>query len=36
MLIGGLLEQRMVTDLTRSYEQSASFTNRFLAEKGLK
>lgn len=35
MLVGGMLEQRMITDLTRSYEKSAVFTNRFVAEKGL-
>jgi len=35
MLVGGMLEQRMVTDLQRSYEKSAVFTNRFVAEKGL-
>ena len=33
-LIGGMLETRMVDDLRRSYEKSAAFTNRFLAEKG--
>jgi hypothetical protein len=32
--IGGLLEQRMIADLRRSYEKSADFTNRFVAEKG--
>jgi hypothetical protein len=35
MLIGGMLEQRMMSDLTRSYEKSAIFTNRFVAEKKL-
>jgi hypothetical protein len=35
-VIGGLLEQRMVSDLRRSYEKSAEFTNRFAGEKGLK
>jgi hypothetical protein len=35
MLIGGMLEQRMMDDLKRSYEKSAVFTNRFVAEKGL-
>jgi hypothetical protein len=35
MLIGGMLEQRMMSDLTRSYEKSAVFTNRFVAEKKL-
>lgn len=33
-LIGGMLEQRLVDDLRRSYEKSATFTNRFVAEKG--
>jgi Protein of unknown function (DUF2505) len=33
-VIGGLLEQRMLEDLRRSYEKSAAFTNRFVAEKG--
>lgn len=35
MLVGGMLEQRMISDLQRSYEKSAVFTNRFVAEKGL-
>ncbi len=35
MFVGGLLEQRMISDLQRSYEKSAGFTNRFVAEKGL-
>jgi hypothetical protein len=34
MMIGGLLEQRMIADLRRSYEKNAVFTNRFVAEKG--
>ena len=33
-MIGGMLEQRMMDDLKRSYEKSAVFTNRFVAEKG--
>jgi hypothetical protein len=33
-VIGGMLEQRMMEDLKRSYEKSATFTNRFVAEKG--
>jgi uncharacterized protein DUF2505 len=35
MLVGGMLEQRMIVDLQRSYDKSAVFTNRFVAEKGL-
>ncbi len=34
--VGGLLEQRMVQDLKRSYDKGAEFTNRFVAEKGLR
>ena len=34
-MIGPLLEQKMIADLTRSYAKSAEFTSRFLAEKGL-
>ncbi len=34
--IGGLLEQRMVSDLRRSYEKGAALANKFVAEKGLK
>lgn len=33
-VIGSMIEQRMVDDLKRSYEKSATFTNRFVAEKG--
>jgi hypothetical protein len=32
--VGGILEQRMIGDLTRSYVKNADFTKRFLAEKG--
>jgi Protein of unknown function (DUF2505) len=32
--VGGLLEKKLVSDLTKSYENSAAFTNQFLAEKG--
>ena len=32
--IGGMLEQRMISDLKKSYEKSAAFTNKFVAEKG--
>jgi hypothetical protein len=33
-MVGPLLEQRMISDMSRSYEKSAEFTNRFLSEKG--
>jgi len=33
-MVGALLEQKMIADLTRSYEKSAGFTNKFLGEKG--
>jgi hypothetical protein len=33
--VGGAIEKRMLSDLERSYQKSADFTNRFLAEKGL-
>jgi uncharacterized protein DUF2505 len=33
-VVGALLEQRMIADLKRSFEKSAVFTNRFVAEKG--
>jgi hypothetical protein len=35
-MVGALLEQKMIADLTKSYDKSAVFTNRFLAEKGWK
>lgn len=35
-VIGSVLEQRLVADLRRSYDKSAAFTNRFVAEKSLK
>jgi len=34
-MVGALLEQKMIADLSRSYAKSAEFTNRFLAEKGF-
>jgi hypothetical protein len=34
-VVGALLEQKMIADLTRSYDKSAVFTNKFVAEKGL-
>jgi hypothetical protein len=33
--VGGLLEKKLLSDLERSYEKSAAFTNAFVAEKGL-
>ncbi len=33
--IGGMLEKKLLSDLERSYEKSASFTNTYVAEKGL-
>jgi hypothetical protein len=33
--VGGAIEKRMLADLERSYQKSAEFTNRFVAEKGL-
>jgi hypothetical protein len=35
MMVGGMLEQKMVADLLRSYDKSAAFTNLFVREKGL-
>ena len=33
--VGGLLEKKLLGDLERSYEKSATFTNTFVSEKGL-
>lgn len=33
--VGGMLEKKMISDLERSYEKSAAFTNQFIQEKGL-
>jgi Protein of unknown function (DUF2505) len=33
--VGGAIEKRLLSDLERSYQKSADFTNRFIAEKGL-
>jgi hypothetical protein len=33
-MIGGMIEDKIVTDLKASYEKAADFTNRFLREKG--
>jgi hypothetical protein len=30
-----MLEKKMISDLERSYEKTATFTNQFIAEKGL-
>ncbi|HWA76921.1 MAG TPA: DUF2505 family protein [Polyangiaceae bacterium] len=34
--VGGLLEKKMIADLEKSYEKSATFTNAFVAEKGIR
>ena len=34
--IGGMLEKRLISDLQESYATGARFTNKFIAEKGLK
>jgi hypothetical protein len=33
--VGGMLEKRIISDLERSFEKTAEFTNRYIAEKGL-
>jgi hypothetical protein len=33
--VGGMLEKKLLSDLERSYEKSASFTNTYVAEKGF-
>lgn len=33
--VGGAIEKRMLSDLERSYQKSADFTNRYVAEKKL-
>jgi hypothetical protein len=33
-MVGGLIEERIVSDLRSSYDKSAQFTNQFLREKG--
>lgn len=33
--VGGALEKRLLSDLERSYQKSADFTNRFISEKSL-
>jgi hypothetical protein len=33
--VGGLLEKKLLSDLERSYQKSAAFTNTFVSEKGL-
>jgi hypothetical protein len=33
--VGGLLEKKLLGDLERSYEKSATFTNTYVVEKGL-
>lgn len=33
--VGGVLEKKLLGDLERSYEKSATFTNTYVSEKGL-
>ncbi|MDF3066303.1 MAG: hypothetical protein K0R38_1904 [Polyangiaceae bacterium] len=33
--VGGAIEKRLLADMERSYQKSAEFTNRYVAEKGL-
>ena len=33
--VGGMLEKRLLADLEKSYQKSADFTNRYIAEKSL-
>lgn len=35
-MVGGLLEQKTLADLKRSYEKNAAFSNRYIRENGLK
>jgi hypothetical protein len=35
MMVGGLLEKKLVADLEKSYLKSVDFTNRFVRDKGL-
>jgi hypothetical protein len=35
-VVGGLLEQKTIADLKRSYEKNAVFSNRYIKENGLK
>jgi hypothetical protein len=34
--VGGMLEKRLLDDLAQSYARAADFTNRYVAEKGLR
>lgn len=34
-MVGGMLEERILADMRASYDKSATFTNRYIAEKGL-
>jgi hypothetical protein len=34
--IGGMIEKRLITDMQESYAAGARFTNKYIAEKGLK
>ena len=33
--VGGMLEKRLLDDISKSYEKAAQFTNRWVAERGL-
>jgi hypothetical protein len=35
-MVGTLLEQKTLSDLRRSYEKNAAFSNRYIRENGLK
>jgi hypothetical protein len=35
MMVGGLLEKKLVSDLEKSYTKSVDYTNRFVRDKGL-
>src|SRR5687768_1543129 len=34
--VGGIVEKKMIGDIEKSYAKSAAFTEKFIAEKGLK
>ena len=33
--VGGMIEKRIISDMTKSYDTAAQFTNRYIAEKSL-
>ena len=35
MVVGGMVEQRILSDLRTSYDEGTSFTNEFIAKHGL-